>query len=199
MRDDPASAFARAVGGRLIHVTAAANLPRIRAEGLRPAADLAARAGIDPAAIRLRARPLALPGALLNHQRPLLMGRAKAFLDPPLTLADWAGLLDARVFLWPDGRGTAFAAALADREAIVLTVAPKALFAALPGALWLSPVNSGDASRRPARRGPWLWVPADDLRGFATNRMRRGLATRPDRVAEVSVTGQVPPELIGFP
>jgi hypothetical protein len=196
---DPAAAFARAVGGRLIHVTAAANLPRIRAEGLRPAAALAAAAGFDPAAIALRAAPVALPGALLNHQRPLRMGGAKPFLDPPLTPADWARLLDARVFLWPARRGAAFARSLADRDAVALTVAPLRLFAALGDRLWLAPINSGDASRRPARRGPWLWVPAHYLDGFAANRMRRGLALRPDRVAEVSVTGHIPPELIGFP
>jgi hypothetical protein len=199
VRGDPAGAFARAVGGRLIHVTAAANLPRIRAEGLRPAAALAAAAGLDPAAIALRAAPHALPGALLNHQRPLLMGRGKPFLDPPLTLADWAVLLDGRVFLWPARGGAAFAASLADRDAAILTLDPARLFAAIGGRLWLSPINSGDASRRPARRGPWLWVPAGDLAGFAANRMRRGLAARPDRVAEVSVAGHIPPDLIGFP
>ena len=195
---EAAAAFARAVGGRLIHVTAAANLPRIRAEGLRPAADLAAAAGTDPATIALRAAPVALPGALLNHQRPLAMGRGKPFLDPPLTLVDWAALLDARVFLWPARRGAAFAASLADRDAAALTLDPARIFAALGDRLWLSPINSGDASRRPARRGPWLWVPAADHPTFAANRMRRGLAARPDRVAEVSVTGHIPPELIGI-
>jgi hypothetical protein len=161
-------AFDRAVGGRLIHVTAAANLPRIRAEGLGPAAELAAEAGLAPAAILLRAAPVALPGALLNHQRPLRMGRGRAFLDPPLTPADRAAGLDARVFLWPARRGSAFAASLADRRAVALAIDP-------------------------VRRGPWRWVPAHDLDGFAANRMRRGLALRPDRVAEVSVTGHIPP------
>ncbi|MFN6979758.1 MAG: DUF7002 family protein, partial [Gemmobacter sp.] len=77
---ESAAAFSRAVGGGLVHITPAANLHRIRAEGLHPAADLARAAGIDPAAIRLRAAPLALPGALLNHQRPLRMGRRADFL-----------------------------------------------------------------------------------------------------------------------
>ncbi|MFN3644197.1 MAG: DUF7002 family protein [Gemmobacter sp.] len=194
-----AAAFARAVGGRLVHVTAAANLPRIRAEGLHPAADLARAAGIDPAAIRLRAAPVALPGALLNHQRPLRMGRRADFLDPGLTLDAWAALLDARVFLWPARRGAAFAASLRDRGAVALSLDPVRLFAALAPCLWLSPINSGDASRRPARRGPWLWLPAARLDDFPANRMRRALARRPDRVAEVSVTGHIAPDLIAFP
>ncbi len=111
--EDLPRAFARAVGGRLAHVTATVNLPGIRQNGLMSASDLTRQAGIDPARILLRADRREIGQATLNHQKPILHGlrAARAMLEDH-TPESWAAQLDARVFLWPAAKITRFTASL---------------------------------------------------------------------------------------
>lgn len=193
--------FVRLVGARLVHLTLAGNLPSIRRQGLLPPARLAALAGVDPAAILLRAAPvtLATPGGevTLNHQRPLRAGRRGGWLDG-MSVEDWARQLDERVFLWPVRRGARFAGSLGDRGgALALQIDAAALFDAAADRIDLSPINSGSALRRPAWRGPWLYVPATaPVEALRENRRQRGLVAGPDGVAEVSVRGGIGVEVL---
>ena len=59
------------------------------------------------------------------------------------------------------------------------------------------PINTGDATRRPVKRGDWIYVPATaEADDFRQNRVRRGLATTPDAVQEISLRADVPPDLL---
>ena len=190
--------FLALTGPQLVHVTAARNAPGLAALGLCRPATLARLAGRDPGGIALRRDPVTLhtPAgvAVLNHQRPLLAGREQAFLDGT-DLAGWAAQLDGRVFFWPGRARTAFDASIGAREpTLTLRIDAGGLFDAFADRLDLSPINSGSATRRPVRRGDWLYVPATEADRFADNRRLRGAVKGRDRLAEVSLRADIPPE-----
>lgn len=184
--------FVALVGPVLHHVTAQANLPGITAQGILPAASLASQAGIRPDQITLRRDRSRVGQATLNHQRPLRAGasRAQDFLDGH-TLQSWAKQLDERVFFWPSTRGAAFTDSL-DLPTAVLTLDARRFFDAFHDRIDLSPINTGSATRRPAPRGDWIYVPAtDSAKAFRNNRRDRGHVKSTDSVTEVSVRGAV--------
>lgn len=193
-------AFLALTGATLLHATASENVKTIRRIGLCPAADLARRAGVDPAALLLRQTRTSLnvEGARvnLNHQRPLRAGRKAAaqFLEGH-TLDSWARQLDNRVFLWPERGNAAFHASLPSGAAL-LRLDAGALYDHLADRLWLAPINSGNATRRPAQRGDWLYVPARRAATFRTNRQRLGKSRGRDTLREVSVSGSIPARIL---
>lgn len=187
--------FERLTGGTLIHLTPAENASGIVTNGLLSAADLAQAAGLDPDNVLLRANPtrLTTPSghALLTHQRPLRQGKGKDFLEDH-TLESWSNQLDRRIFFWPAKRGAAFGNSLGATVKALRFNAGRVYDACAPH-LWLSPINSGNATRRPARRGDWLYVPATaPLDTFRDNRRKRGLVASRDQLAEVSLTRPLP-------
>lgn len=195
------SDFLYAVGDTLTHFTPAQNMDGIRALGLMPPATLARLGGVDPARLVLRHRPVEFTAlghpVRLNHQRPLLMGRGKdaLFLEDH-TLESWSAQLDTRVFLWRGQQGDAFARSLPDGTKR-LDLDAGTLFDALEAHIFMSPINSGNAARRPAKRGDWLYVPAGGKRHLLReNRKRRGLVRSYDTVKEISLTCTIAPNLL---
>jgi hypothetical protein len=202
----PARAFARAVGAQVIHCTARANLAGIAQHGLLSPHDLALLGGHDPQGIGLRQDRGQLDlgeglCATLNHQRPILegLGAANTVVDGH-DAASWAAQLDRRIFLWPGRRGRDFANSIArDIDVAVLWLDSMALYQALGGDIWLSPINSGNFRQggARARRGDWLYVRASDgMDTFRTNRQRRGLVKSTDQVRELSLTQGLPPQVL---
>lgn len=195
------SDFLYAVGDTLTHFTPAQNAGGIRALGLMPPATLAALGGIDPARLLLRHNRLEFTvqghNVHLNHQRPLLMGRGKdaLFLDG-YTLATWSAQLDTRIFFWRGQQGDAFAQSLpAGTQRFDIDAG--ALFDAFAEHLFVSPINSGNAARRPAMRGDWLYIAATDRPHLIReNRKRRGLVQNRDTVKELSLTCPIPPDML---
>lgn len=160
------------------------------------------QAGVDPAAILLRPTPVTVGPAQLNHQRPIVHGlaAARAMLDGH-SPESWAAQLDCRVFFWPEQRGGRFVAALQRAGAAeVLWLDTQRFAEALGPRIDLSPINSGNFRQGGARvrRGDWLYVPlARGAAAFRANRVQRGLRERADRLAEVSVRGSIPADLLG--
>lgn len=200
----PARAFTRAVGARVAHCTARANLAGIAQHGLRPPHDLARLGGHDPAGIVLRRDRVQLAlgegrCATLNHQRPILHGlkAANSVVDGH-DATSWAAQLDRRIFLWPGRLGRDFAASIGRDVAIaVLWLDSMALFGELADDIWLSPINSGNFRQggARARRGDWLYVRASDgMDAFRTNRQRRGLVKSADQLREISLMRGLGPE-----
>jgi hypothetical protein len=198
--------FVRAVGERLLHVTARSNMPGIHRHGLMPPAELARLCGVDPESLLLRRDrlQLTLPDgttAKLNHQLPIVHGLAAAnrIVDGH-DAASWARQLDHRVFLWPEKRGISFAASVArDTDAASLWIDSGALFDAMVGDIWLAPINSGNFLQggAQARRGDWLYCAAKEgIDASRRNRVKRGLMKGMDTIREVSVTRLVPSELL---
>ena len=193
-------AFLALAGPRLVHVTPARNAPGLAAMGLCRPATLARLAGRDPAGIALRRETVTLitPAGVaeLNHQRPLLAGHRQAFLDGT-DLAGWAAALDRRVFFWPGRARAAFDASLSARSpSLHLHLDAGALYDLFADRLDLSPINSGNATRRAAPRGDWLYVPATEAERFRDNRRTRGLKRSPDSLVELSLRDDIAPDVL---
>jgi len=191
-------AFTELCGESVYHITAATNSQSIAQTGLLSAAALAQRESVDPQTIALRAGRLTLSsGAVLNHQKPLLMGRGKDtdFLDGH-TLESWAAQLDRRIYFAPHKKLAALKGSF-EIATEIYEIDTAALFDALGAHLWLSPINSGSADRRPVPRGDWLYTPATaPAEKLRTNRRDRGLVKTRDTVREVSLTCSIPPDVL---
>ena len=193
--------FARAVGGRLAHVTATANVPHILRAGLMSAETLAIRSGVDPGSLPLRSDRRRVGDAILNHQLPILRGmRAAHTLLEGHSPESWAAQLDRRVFLWPQHKVRRFAASFGRSvETRVLWFDAAALAQAMEDRIDLSPLNSGSFEQGASKavRGDWLYVPLSaGLAAFRENRVARGLKTTKDQVREVSLRAPIPPALL---
>lgn len=92
-------------------------------------------------------------GVEIRDQRPMPAAALSACLvglDP----ADWHVLINARVFFCLDpARLNRHRAAYALRSQVVLTLDAAVLVADYGDLATVSPINSGNARRRPARRG----------------------------------------------
>ncbi|MEI4232251.1 DUF7002 family protein [Roseovarius sp. D22-M7] len=196
----------RAIGPHMCHVTARSNLDGIVEHGLCSAADLARRCGRAPKDMALRRdrKVLTLPGgatARLNHQLPILHGRRAAdTIVDGFDARGWACQLDERIFLWPARRGEAFGRSIAkDADSVTLWFDTARLLGRMADHLWLAPFNTGNFRQGGARaqRGSWIYRPVTDgLADFRSNRQRRGLVKRPDRIVEISLTAPLPPDMV---
>ena len=195
--------FVRLVGGKLVHRTLEENIPGIEARGLMRPITLAALAGVDPKSLLLRDSDVVLRiggrPAHLNHQKPLRAGHARAaeFLDGH-TMESWSAQMNGRIFLWPKRKGIQFLQSLIDRgPPASLWLDAGRVFDRMAAHMDLAPINTGDATRRPVKRGDWIYVPATaEPEEFRMNRVRRGLAATPDAVQEISFRADVPPDLL---
>ncbi|MHA7889233.1 DUF7002 family protein [Roseicyclus sp.] len=196
----PESILSR-LGPRLYHVTAQDNAVAISKAGLLTPREIAKRAGLPEDSLILRTDRCEIVfgnhRAILNHQRPLRAGMNSRFgwLDG-CTVEDWARQLDTRVFFWVDRPDAAFLESVAeDLPVSAFSICTKALLDRFPEFVWLSPINSGSAKRRPSTRGTWLYVSAKaGWNDFRENRRRRGLVSKADSaVKEISVTRSISP------
>lgn len=195
--------FVKLVGGKLVHSTLQENIPGIEAHGLLRPNTLATLAGVDPKTLILREDDIVLRignrTAHLNHQKPLRAGRTHQveFLDGH-TMESWSEQMNNRIFLWPQRRGVPFLKSLFNRGAPAnIWLDAGRVFDRMREHLDLAPINTGDATRRPVKRGDWIYVPAmKDPDDFRLNRVRRNLATAPDTVQEVSLRFDVRPDVL---
>jgi hypothetical protein len=144
---------------RLYHLAEADNLESILEHGLLSTASLIALAVADPderARLLRGHRPdnLRLPnGVLIRDQAPMPPSALAKALDGGLTPEDWYAFLNGFVFLWPDlDRMERQRHACGERPQYVLTFDGAALLEQLGSDAFVSPINSGNARRRPARR-----------------------------------------------
>lgn len=102
--------------------------------------------------------------------------------------ADWYALLNGFVFLWPDfDRMTRQLSACQGRPQVLLTFDGVALLDAFADQAFISPINSGNARRKPAPRGPETLRP---YRDWQAKGWPAGARTRPP--AEVLIQSRVP-------
>lgn len=156
----------RARVGALYHLADAANLDSILAHGLLSTERLLAQAGLpdrDRTAILRGHRMcnLHLPnGVVIRDQKPMPPAALAAALDDDMQPADWYALLNGHVFLWSDrDRMERQRHACGPRPQIVLTFDAARLLDTFGDHALVSPINSGNARRKPARRGRDTLVP----------------------------------------
>jgi hypothetical protein len=145
---------------KLFHLAEASNLPSILEHGLMSTERLLHTSGMsdEERAARLRGhRPdnvRVSQRVLIRDQRPMPPSALAPALDDGLEPADWYALLNSFVFLWLDPkRMERQRRACGDRPQVLLTFDGSALLDGFGADAFVSPINSGNARRKPARRG----------------------------------------------
>jgi hypothetical protein len=186
----------------LYHMAEAANWPAIQRDGLHCASTLLDRAGIsgedrERLEKRQRLTHTELPnGVQLRDQRPM-PAEALASCLIGTTPPEWYALINARIFFWLDPqRLNRQRAACNPRPQVVLTVDARKLIAAYAEQIAVTPINTGNARRRPARRGTATFVPytAWMKDAWASEAASLGTPLRPSShpPVEVTVTCSIP-------
>lgn len=145
------------------HLVDAANWPSVQRVGLMSAARLMLRYG-EMAVGTLRVhRPadVQLPsGELIRDQSPMPPHRLVRGLDGGLSPADWFEAVNSKVFFWLDPeRLNRHRAAYASRPQIVLSVDAATMLTKYHDTASVTPINVGNARRRPAPRNMSTFVP----------------------------------------
>jgi hypothetical protein len=97
---------------------------------------------------------------LIRDQRPMPPTALAKALDDDLEPADWYALLNGFVFFWLDReRMDRQRRACGSRPQVVLTFDASALLDRFGNEAFVSPINSGNARRKAARRGRDTFVP----------------------------------------
>jgi hypothetical protein len=143
-----------------------ANLPSIRQHGLLSTERLTKLAGLSGAErsgmlSRYRPHQVELPnGIVIRDQTPMPPALLAKALPPGVSPSDWYRLLNGFVFLWGNfERAKRHRLAFARSTQILLVFDAALLLRELGDRVLLSPINSGNARRRPAPRSPRLFVP----------------------------------------
>ena len=135
-------------------------------------------------------------GVRIRDQRPMpqvALDKCLCGMKP----ADWYAMVNARVFFWLDpDRLNRQRAACGARPQVVIAVDTAELVAAYGENIAVTPINSGNARRKPARRGAATFVPfARWVRsGWASEAEALGnpLRKRSHRPVELTVLDAVP-------
>ena len=135
-------------------------------------------------------------GAEIRDQRPMPPSALERCLVG-MTPAEWYRLVNARVFFWFDfERLNRQRAACAHRQQVVLVVDVERLIARHADQITLTPINSGNARRRPATRGRATFVPYQSFveSGWRSEAEELGTKPRPrsHQPVELTVLDRVP-------
>jgi hypothetical protein len=143
----------------LYHLAETTNIESILQRGLMSTEQLLIVAEIpefERAAMLRSHRPanVQLPnGILIRDQKPMPPKALAGALDDCLEPADWYAMLNSFVFLWPDKqRMERQRIACGSRPQALLTFDAQALLRDFGTDAFVSPINSGNARRKPARR-----------------------------------------------
>lgn len=186
---------------RIYHLADAANWPSIRQCGLlstRVLLDLAGVRGDERERIERcqRLRHMELPnGVQVRDQKPMPANALKQCLVG-MTPPEWYALINSKVFFWLDVKRLNRQRGACDpRPQVVLEVDTERLLARHAEQIALSPINTGNARRRPATRGRCTFVPyrvwiesgwSSETQGLGTRLQRRSR-----RPAELTVADAV--------
>ena len=113
---------------------------------------------------------------MIRDQRPMPPKALAPALEGGLKPSDWYALLNGFVFLWPDrGRMERQLRACRSRPQVLLTFDAMALLQSFDDECFVSAINTGNARRKPARRGCDTFVPFQTWlpEGFPTGQRTR--------------------------
>ena len=187
---------------RVYHMAEAANWPAIQRDGLLSASALLDRVAMtEPQRDQLercqRPRLCTLAdGTQIRDQTPM-PPEALARCLVGLTPAEWYALINARVFFWLDpARLNRHLRACAPRSQVVLTMDAQQLIAAYVDRIALTPINTGNARRQPAKRGAATFIPYTTWQASGWDSEAAALGTRPrprsHAPVELTVVGAIP-------
>jgi Family of unknown function (DUF7002) len=183
------------------HWAEPANLASIRRHGLLSTERLVALTNLPPVKkeqILSQHRPdqLVLPnGISIRDQAPMPPGSLAKALPMGISPSDWYRFLNRFVFLWADReRAERHRRAFSGRSQALLVFDAGLLLAERKDQVLLSPINSGNARRRPAPRSLRLFVPYQEwmAKGWPVIAGKRRSQSVPP--AEIVLEGQLPLE-----
>ena len=183
------------------HWAEPSNLPSIRRHGLLSTERLVALSDLpdmkrEKILSQHRPSQLLLPnGVIIRDQTPIPPDLLAKALPKGISTSDWYRFLNRFVFLWADReRAERHRRAFGGRRQALLVFDAALLLAEWKDQVWLSPINSGNARRRPAPRSWRLVVPYQEWteQGWPVIAgKRRSQSVRP---AEILLEGQMPLE-----
>jgi hypothetical protein len=182
---------------RCYHLVDTANLESIKRDGLLSASRLLHRAGLAAKVRRecersQRCERMPLPdGTILRDQVPMPPSALARCLVDGLATGDWYALLNSMVFFWLDmERLHRQARAAHTWPQLIFEIDTVALLARYESRAYVTPFNTGNARRRPARRGRATFVPYATWMstGWAHESTMLGLPLRAASHAPVELT-----------
>lgn len=184
------------------HMADESNWSSIQQLGLLSASELIRTSGIEASIGKQLERTQRLihtelpSGVHIRDQRPMPPAALEACLIG-LSPADWYALVNARVFFWLDpDRLNRQRVACKSRAQVVLSVSTARLLEAHRDQVAVTPINTGNARRKPARRGAATFVPytAWVRSGWESESVELGTPPRKQShpPVEVTVAGSVP-------
>ncbi|WP_201388415.1 hypothetical protein [Ktedonobacter sp. SOSP1-52] len=185
----------------IYHIAEEGNWPFIQQYGLLSAQALLEQVSLPTQKRSLleqqRTESLTLPrGILIRDQKPM-PPTALARCLHEMTPAQWYSLLNARVFFWLDPeRLNRMRGAMKERPQIVLSIDTERLLARYAEQVTLTPINTGNARRQPARRGAATFVPYTTWLQSGWLSESEALNTRPrprsHQPVELTITPAIP-------
>ncbi len=184
------------------HMAEVTNWAAIQRDGLHPASTLLEISGVteyerENLNKSQRLAHIELPdGVEIRDQRPMPPKALQACLIG-MTPGEWYALINEHVFFWLDPeRLNRHRAACNARPQIVATVDADRLIHAYADKVELTPINTGNARRKPARRGAATFVPYSIWKesGWAIEAESLGGLTRSRShiPVELTVRGSIP-------
>jgi hypothetical protein len=171
---------------RVYHMTEAPNWTSIREHGLLSTSRLLTLCGIEGAERydlerRQRLQTHRLPnGAVIRNQVPLPPQALARCLANGMSPEEWYAELNRRVFFWLDqSRLNRQRRACISSPQIVLSIDADRLMESYAAQISLTPFNTGNARRKPARRGRETFVPLEKWRESGWSWEAGGLKTPP--------------------
>ncbi|MGH7935268.1 MAG: DUF7002 family protein, partial [Candidatus Binataceae bacterium] len=173
---------------RLYHLAEEGNLPSIERDGLFSTSQLLDRAGVhgddrDRLERHQRRSRTVLPGGvIIRDQLPMPPAALSRCLIDSITPQDWYALINTMVFFWLDlERLARQARACQPWPQLVLELDAERLLSRRAGQAFVTPINTGNARRRPAARGRASFVPFHAWResGWSHESTALGVAMRP--------------------
>jgi hypothetical protein len=189
--------------GRLYHLAEASNLPLIENGGLLSTSKLLDQAGLfGEERHRLEhqqrlSRTVLSTGVIIRDQLPMPPSALTRCLGDRMLPSGWYALVNTMVFLWVDReRLIRQARACYPWPQVIIEIDAERFLARYEPSAFVTPINVGNARRRPALRGRASFVPFVDWRDRAWTHEAQGLGVRGRPAshppAELVVPGAIP-------
>jgi hypothetical protein len=182
---------------QIYHLADECNWESIQACGLLSAAQLLERAGLDEWIRCHRVENMILPnGILIRDQRPMPPTALVRCLAFGLTPADWYALLNRHVFFWIDLERLDRQRKACTTPQYIMTIDASRLLTHYASRAAVTPFNTGNARRAPARRSEASFVPYDTWinSGWASEAVSLGTKPRllSHKPVELTISDAVP-------
>ena len=181
---------------RIYHLADERNWNSIQENGLLSAAQLLERTGLKSWIRCHRTENIQLPNNLIiRDQRPMPPAALARCLTHDMTPADWYGLLNSRVFFWTELERLNRQRLACTTPQHIMTIDASKLLTHHASRAAVTPFNTGNARRTPARRGIASFVPYNTWvsSGWASESLALGTKTRPlsHKPVELTITDAV--------